>query len=151
MLLTQINDKRIFYENVRHTQYSILDTLNVGKWIGVIIANAEDNLLVDGVVKKCLDNNIGFVCCAGEISEKLEASFDHEIVHRIIEKDNEADNDDHICTVNDLEIEEALFFAIYAADPDKTLYNNIICIDLTKGKPEEIIASIEKLRIEYGG
>ncbi|MBC7552442.1 MAG: hypothetical protein H7257_00535, partial [Taibaiella sp.] len=79
MFLTQINDKRIFYENVRHTQYSILDTLNVGKWIGVIIANAEDNLLVDGVVKKCLDNNIGFVCCAGEISEKLEASFDHEI------------------------------------------------------------------------
>lgn len=140
MFLTKVNNKQILYENVRHSQDSILDTRIGYKWIGLIVANNEDLLIVNDVISKCLRNNISFVCCAGEAAEALEWRFDSQIV------DMELENDDtSICTIYDSDFEEGVFSAVYSADIDN-LIDTIICIDLTKcGVLEKLTHSLDKL------
>src|ERR1700722_17482473 len=79
-----INNRQIFYVSVQKDAVWF-EKLPTANWVGLIVCdNSETDFMID-IVKKCMDKNIGYVCCAGVFCEKLHDIFDEEVVERALE------------------------------------------------------------------
>ena len=150
----RLNDRQIFYTNVR-ADLSWFDKLPSSNWLAFTIADIEDKELLNDTTIKCLDKNVLYTCCAGQLASETEDYFDQEIVWRQVQIEKQTgkpqDYQTSPMTTSHQNFDEGFWFAIqsaYATAYDKYVsIDKVICIDMTQcGVKQYLIELIDKIQ-----
>ena len=129
-----IGDKEIYYINVKD-DVTWNAKLPFDNWCAFTAVNADGNSFVDDLARICLNNNVSYVCSAGELAAVTEFAFDAEIVCRAIDEGNKtgipADYESVPLTTVHRDLGEGLWFAIAVATTGDDEINKVVCIDVT--------------------
>lgn len=143
-----INDRRVFYTSVRR-DIDWFKKLPMGNWAAFTISDDEDSDFVELVVEKSLENQVAYICSAGQLSDTVELAFDLKIVENAIEQEDIThelyDYDQSPITTAHKNFSEGFWFAAIVAQNEENWINALICIDFTKnGVKNNILSLIEK-------
>ena len=110
-------------------------------WLLLVVVEGKSKTILDKISCKAIDRNVCYACCAGEQSERLHDIIDDEIGFRDI--DNHHLPPHQIITTWDIDFNEALSFAFFAAHNPTEDINIILCLDASdievKSKLENLV------------
>jgi hypothetical protein len=127
-----------------------LDNLPTENWLVFPIGNDKDLEGYSKFADKCIDNNVLYVCAAGQNGEFIHDIFDELIVWKKIEKDEGVDTQDDFenapMTTWHNNFSEGFWFAILAAHHGRKDINKVVCVDFTtKGVKQHLTNLIDKI------
>lgn len=148
-LIGKIGRRQILYSNVL-VDVKWFDNLPPDNWVVFTIGNPEEQRLERDIVCRCLDRNVGYVCCAGQLCKNTELEFDAEIVNRAIaleEISGEAyDYEKAPCTTSHTNFGEGLWFAAVVANDGDHFFDTLVCIDfIPRGVRKHLESLIKKI------
>jgi hypothetical protein len=152
-LFGESNHRQVFYLNI-HRDGEWFSKLPDEKWIVFTISDEKDIQLISMIVDKCLNKNVGYICCAGKTCELTHDIFDEELVARAIGIENrtgvEYDYEDSPNTTWHNNFSEGFWFSIVSAyDGDKE-FNKVVCLDSTvKGVRKHIRNLLAKINSSW--
>ena len=137
----EIDGRELFYTNIlaNGRWYEELPDEN---WTGFIICDSKEVPFISEIVNKCLDKNIGYVCCAGKACELMHDIFQEEKVYRhvILQVGLNVDP----MTSWHYNFSQGFWFSMYCAfDEDKNL-DKIVCIDCTERGINKFLSELLK-------
>lgn len=152
-----INNRQIFYINIR-TDLEWYTKLPSTNWLAFTIADLKDQNLLNDLSLKCLDANVSYVCCVGQLASLTDDYFDEEIVRRQVEIEKRTgkpqDYETTTMTTFHSNFDEGFWFAIYSAFA--TVYEEyipiqkIVCLDLTEqGVKKYLLLLTEKMKTDW--
>lgn len=138
-LIGQINDRQIYYCNIRSAKEWYSD-IHFKNWIAFTIVDEDDKELITDMAIHCLDNGVCYTCSAGELASISEDYFDGEIVMREVNKEMETgveqDYESTPMTSYHKNFDEGFWFATTLArqsiNDQYILSTDVVCIDCTK-------------------
>lgn len=132
--LVNSTGRQVFYLSTNSSNWQ--EQLPKESWLVTPIADQTNRDLFDSVVKKCLDNEVIYVCTLGKECEKFHDLFDDEILIRKIFSGQPYgkpdDFNDTPMTTWHNNFEEGFWFAISSAFEDGKDINKVVCLDLTE-------------------
>lgn len=152
-LIGESNNRKIFYLNVQK-DITWFEELPMTSWVVFVICDNLDVSFISDKVSKCMDKDVGYVCCAGKACEIIHDIFDEEIVARAqgieAQSGKEWDYENSPMTVWDKNFGNGFWFAITNTyDGDKE-FDKIVCIDCTtKGVRKHLKNLIEKINASW--
>lgn len=143
------NNREIFYINVS-TDLDWLNNLPTENWLVFPIGNDKDIEAYSKLADKCTDNNVLYVCSAGQNGEFIHDIFDELIVWKRIEKGESTENPNEFenspLTTWHNNFSEGIWYAIVSAHHEIKEIHQIVCVDFTtKGVKQHLIHLIEKI------
>lgn len=144
-----INRRSILYTNIRNDEEWFKE-LPKGNWAAFTITDDEDTDFIELVVENSLENQVAYICSAGQLSDHVELSFDLKIVEKAIEQEDLTkipyDYDQSPVTTAHKNFSEGFWFASFVVQNEENWINRLICLDFTKkGVKNNIISLIEKI------
>jgi len=134
-LIGNSNERQIFYSNIWKDD-NWLEDLPKDNWLVFPIGQGNDIDSYSKLVDKSIDNNVLYVCAAGQYSELIHDIFDEMIVQKKIENnesvDNEDDFEDSPITTWHNNFSDGFWFAITTAHHGLKIIDKIVCVDFTK-------------------
>lgn len=132
--LGNIKDRQIFYINpLLHKGW--FNDLPGAHWIVFTVAEDTDTAVLMEVVRRCLKNEVCYICCAGMQGSLLENLFDEEIVDTVMKQVNGTieSNDFEFSpmTTSHRNLDEGFWFATTVAQDDYKNIDKVVCIDFT--------------------
>ena len=148
-LLGNSNGRQILYTSVL-ADPNWLDNLPTENWLVFAIGQNEHKSTYIRFAYKCIDNNVLYLCTAGQDAEIIHDLFDELIVVKKIEKcesvDSPNDFENSPMTTWHNNFSEGFWFAILNAHHEKKGINKIVCVDFTtKGVRQHLTNLIEKI------
>lgn len=136
-LLGRINRRKIYYVQVRNNP-EWKSKLPNNDWVAFTIANKEYEEMAPVVVNTCIDNNISYACCAGNLASRAEVYFDEELSWRSIDNEvqrkEKSDDKNSLMTTAHRNLAEGFWFASVVANDNNFDIDKVVCIDMTKLK-----------------
>jgi hypothetical protein len=152
-LLGQIDERQIFYCNVRSDKYWS-EKITFDNWIAFTIADEEDKELLHEMIVQCIDKGVCYTCSSGQLASITEDYFDEEIVWKQVRKEEitgiPQDYEESPMTTSHTNFNEGLWFAATNAhqiiNGNYIPSNQVVCIDCTAKKVRKhLINLIEKI------
>ncbi len=140
----EINDREILYikYDLEAPWFKDLPKRN---WLLFAITDRKISQIFDEVARRTIDNNVVYVCSAGNASSFFEERVDEIILIRSVEDGYLPDW--CIMTTSEQELEEEFWFTIYSAIGETQEITKIICLDLTISNNEnKLIELVEKMK-----
>lgn len=149
-LLGKIGDRSISYTDWEpgHTEVGGMCGRN---WVLFAIADLAQIDQLDELAKACLDNDVLYVCGAGQAGTHIDDAFDMQIVLRRIEKENDQSgtlnqSDDSPMTTWHNDIDEGFWYACTVAAHEYLTIDHVLVINLTTSSYRgHIVELIEKI------
>lgn len=126
-----INNRTVSLVEYR-TDRNWLEQLPQGGWLCVLVAEEKRRAYADEVVAKLLLRNVAWVCAVGAAGEWVHDLLDEEIVFREVEALYLPPHD--VTTTWHDDVEECLWFALFAAHDEALLLDHVAVLDMTQGK-----------------
>ncbi|WP_426670742.1 DUF7684 family protein [Mucilaginibacter sp. McL0603] len=134
-----VNNRKVFYQKY-DKNISWGDDFSNGNWlVFAIVSNRKKTELFE-ISKELIDNNLCYACCTGEQGELLHDIIDDNIVAREIERGYPSSVD--IITTWHADVENGLWFSIYAANNEQMQIDTIICLDANGSDLEGDISNL---------
>ena len=121
-----VNDRKVYYQKYGTDIPWSKDFPNENWLLFAIVTNKEKTGLFE-ISTELIENNVCYVCCAGEQNELLHDIIDDDIVVREIERGYPPSVD--IMTTWHSDIEDGLWFSIYAAYNNEVKIDTVVCLD----------------------
>jgi hypothetical protein len=125
-----INNRTVSLVEYR-TDRNWLDQLPQREWLCVLVAEEKRRTYANEVVAKLVLRDVAWVCAVGAAGEWMHDLLDEEIVFREVEALYLPPHD--IMTTWHDEVEECLWFALYAAHDETVLIDHVAVLDMTQG------------------
>ena len=129
------NDRQIFYINI-WTDINWLENLPKDNWLVFPIGQGNDIDSCSKLADKSIDNNVLYLCAAGQSCELIHDIFDETVVAKKIKKGESIDNPDDFenspMTTWHNNFSEGFWFAITTAHHQLKIIDKIVCVDFTK-------------------
>lgn len=142
-------NRQIFYTNIWKDEnwFSNLPTEN---WLVFSIGQKMDNESIEKLATKCIENNVLYVCSAGQNCEWTHDIFDLTFVTKKIadgvDMDDLESDENFLMTVWDNNFSDGFWYAITTAHHPTKSIDKIVCIDYTiEGVKDHLINLIEKI------
>ena len=117
-------------------------------WLCIIILNGTPRRYIDEAIPKILDKDVCCICTVGPESEMVHDLIDEEIVYREVVVENLHLPQHPILTTWHKDLDEGIWFGIFAARHDEVEIKDIIILDLTGGsKSDDIQKALKKVSI----
>src|SRR5471032_2385770 len=101
------NDRKLIYQ--RHSlDVKWTDAFPDKNWLLLVIVECKGKTILDEISRKAIDNDVCYVCCAGEQSERLHDIIDQEIGFREVDIENNHLPPHDIMTTWDFDFGEAI-------------------------------------------
>ena len=113
------------------TDRNWLDQLPTQGWLCVLVVEEKRRTYTDEVVAKLLLRDVAWVCAVGAAGEWAHDLLDEEIVFREVESQYLPPHE--VMTTWHDEVEECLWFALFAAHTEAVPLEHVAVLDLTKG------------------
>lgn len=141
--LGQVNNREIIYIWTRQTEYWA-DRLPASNWLVLFIGDDRNIDNITDMAQKCLEQNVCYVCTAGQERELIHEIFDELIVTNQIARGKTANTPDDFensaMTTSHDELKEGFWFATTLAFHDTIDIKKVICLDTTeKGKRQDLL------------
>ncbi len=148
-LIGKSYNRQILYTSVL-TDPDWLSNLPTQNWLVFPIGNDKDIEGYSKLADKSIDNNVLYVCAAGQNGKFIHDIFDEFIVWKRIEKGESVDSQDDFknspMTTWHNNFSAGFWFAIVCAHPEFNKITTIVCIDFTtKGVKQHLTNLIEKI------
>lgn len=135
----KVNEREVYYFNTLNGS----DWEFPKNWILFIITSDSNIKSIMEFAKLCLDNNVLYVCCAGDAASIAEDIFDEEFVWRkILAGDDEYS--DVLMTTFHKDFSEGLWFATSVAVHESQVIENIVCADFSASNNKKLIIDLIK-------
>ena len=122
------NDRKLIYQ--RHAlDVNWAKVFPDKNWLLLVVVQGKNQTILNEISCKAIDKNVCYVCCTGEQSERLHDMIDEEIGFREVDIDNHHLPPYDIMTTWDVDFNEALWFAFFAAHNPTEDINIIVCLD----------------------
>lgn len=135
--LGEANLRKIYYLSIiKESDLASCNFLNKN-WLALVFSddNGQKNInLLKNIAKKCLQNNVLWICASGKIDKLIHDTFDQEIMDN---QDN-PNVDKDICTTWNRNFAEEFWFSVTAAFHPYQDINSVVCIDVGLNKKDEI-------------
>ena|ERR1700743_3636702 len=142
-----VNDRDIFYQKYDADTVWSKDFPNENWLLFVIVTGKEEADLTE-ISRKLIENNACFVCCGGEQGELLHDFIDDDIILK--EVDNGYPPSITIITTWHDDIENGLWFSIYAAHNEDVKIDTVVCLDGSENDLEHEMSNLlEKFKQGY--
>jgi len=122
------------------------------KLLLLVLVDNKTKEELNQIACSAIDNNVCYSCCVGKQSELLHDIIDEVFLLRQIgvEKGH-LPQQDVLMTTWHYELDEALWFAIFAADNSPEIINTIFCLDVAETPiKSELEGLIKKYLTEKG-
>jgi len=103
------------------------------EWLCVLLSHDQHCRYLDEVFNKLIFQDVCYVCTIGKQCELAHDLLDEEINYREVEEPAPYLPKHHIMTTWHQELEEGLWFAIYAAHHETVSLRQIVILDMTGG------------------
>jgi len=113
------------------TDRNWLDQLPQGGWLCVLVAEERRRTYADEVVAKLLVRDVAWVCAVGAAGEWVHDLLDEEIVFREVEALYLPPH--AVMTTWHENVEECLWFALFATQTDAARIDRVAVLDMTMG------------------
>ncbi|MGB4773837.1 MAG: hypothetical protein WBP45_01575 [Daejeonella sp.] len=153
-LIGNSNNRKIFYTSIV-TDKDWFGNLPTDNWLAFPIGDTKDVEIYSKLADKCIDNDVLYVCAAGQYCELIHDIFDETIVAKQMEKEDEStrssnDVEDSPMTTWHTNFSEGFWFAIITAYHELKSIDKIVCIDFTtKGVKNHLINLIDKINSHW--
>lgn len=98
-----------------------------------IISNNSKVEELDNIVSKAIDNDVCTACCMGAQGSLLDDIFDEEfLIRKMGFKDAHLPPFDLIMTTWHDDLDEAFWFAIFAANNEPNIIDKVFCLDASE-------------------
>ena len=126
----EINNRSVSLVEYR-TDQNWLEKLPQRGWLCVLVVEEKRRTYVDEVVAKLLLRDVAWVCTVGAAGEWAHDILDEEIAFRDVEALYLPPQD--VMTTWHDDLEECLWFSLFAAHNDAVLIDRVAVLDLTQG------------------
>lgn len=141
----KIYNRVIYYLSVRENE-DWAKFLPTESWVVFTIADKADQEILGESVKRILNSNVTYICCAGELAGWTEQLFDEEICWWGIDYEEQTgktyDFQETPMTTMHLNFSEGFWFAATLAYDDEKPIDRVVCIDFTKRKVENHLSGL---------
>ena len=152
-LLGQINERKIFYCNIRFDR-NWFDQITFENWIAFTIADNDDKEFITNMTIRCLDKGVCYTCSTGQLALLTEDYFDEEIVWRQVQQSEKTgkpqDYENAPMTSSHKNFDEGFYFS--TTNANQVINDNyiksytVVCIDCTNDKVHgRLLKLIEKI------
>jgi hypothetical protein len=142
-----VNERIVFYQKYNENISWDKDLPNEKWLVFAIVSNIKKTELSE-ISKKLIDNNVCYACCRGEQSELLHDTIDDNIVVREIERGYPPSVD--IMTTRHVDVENGLWFSIYAAHNEQVQIDTIVCLNARESDLEgDLLNLLEMFKQGY--
>jgi hypothetical protein len=132
-----LNDRSIIYQ--RHAlDVNWAKAMPTKRWVLLVIIDGKQRSILDEISRKAIDHGPYYICCVGRQSERLHDMIDEEIGFREVDIEDHYLPDHGIMTTWDSDLNEALWFAVFAAVHDDGI-NTVLCLDASDEGVETIV------------
>lgn len=145
-IIGKILDREINYEVYDISINWILD-LPKENWCLVIIAEEENRMNFDEIIKKAIDRNVGYIHSVGKQHDLIHNLADEIIATREVE--NLYLPHHMIMTAGDEDFEEGIWFGTYVTYNEETPINQVVILDVTKKAYEKTANLIKQFELGY--
>lgn len=125
-----INDREIILITYSTEKNWIAD-IPKNNWLCVLVDNDRTRNYMDEVISKIINNDVCWICCVGESSEKTNDLIENEIQFRRVDIDNLHLPKHNIMTTSYQDFKEGIWFAIFAANHEHVDINKVVILDMT--------------------
>ncbi|KAA3437925.1 DUF7684 family protein [Rufibacter hautae] len=115
------------------TEKNWLDQLPNKEWLCAMVVNDKPRRYIDEVINKIINNDVGYVCTMGKQAELVHDLIDEEITFRESEIEKPYLPKHSIITTWDIDIEEEIWFALFAAYSEEIEIKEVVILDMTDG------------------
>jgi hypothetical protein len=133
-----INQRTVSLVEYR-TDKNWLAELPTQDWLCILLINEQHRLYLEDVLPKLLLRNVAWVCTIGYQCEWAHDLLDEEIVLR--EVDALYLPPHQVLTTWHNELEEGIWFALFAAQADQLFLKQVVILDLTQGQERERVTT----------
>ena len=137
---------RLIEYSTERNWYQEIPTEN---WLCVLVVNNKPRRYIEEVISKIIDKDGCYFCAIGNQGKEAHDLMDEEIAYREAEIEQLYVPKHSIITTWDNELEEGIWFAIFAAHHEIVEIKKVIILDMTDGKETRRIQSaLLKIRNE---
>jgi hypothetical protein len=142
-----VNERIVFYQKYNENISWDKDLPNENWLVFAIVSNIKKTELSE-ISKKLIDNNVCYACCTREQNELLHDTIDDNIVVREIERGYPPSVD--IMTTWHADVENGLWFSIYAAHNEQVQIDTIVCLNARESDLEgDLLNLLEMFKQGY--
>ena len=111
-------------------------------WVCILLVNHQPKRYVSEVIAKIIEKDVCYISVTGSESEKVHDLIDEEIVYREVGIEDLYLPNHQVLTTWHTELEEGIWFGIFAAQHKEVEIKNVIILDVTDGTERENVRQI---------
>lgn len=135
------NNRVVFYQ--QHTlDVNWEKEMPKKNWLLVVVAENKHKNILREIINKALAHDLSYACCVGKQGELLHDMFDEEIVFRQVDFDKLYLPPHFIITTWHDDVEQGLWFSIFAAYNADVEINKVFCLNASDLKIEDNLIEV---------
>ncbi|MBW8360586.1 MAG: hypothetical protein K0M56_00200 [Kaistella sp.] len=148
-VIGNVNGRQIIYINIWEN-INWTDNLPTHNWLVFPVGQGNDVSIYSKLADKSIDNNVLYLCAAGEFCELIHDIFDEVIIAKKIANNESIESPDDFknspITTWHNSFSEGLWFATTCANHEEKTIDKIICVDFMKqGVKDHLINLVESI------
>ncbi len=116
-------------------------------WCLVVIADEKETSYFDEILRKSIDQNVGYICAVGKQADLIHDMVDDELALRDVEEYNLPKH--HVMTIGEESFENGIWFGLNLTFNSETEIREIVIVDLAKQGFDKILELINKFESGY--
>ena len=144
--LGTIHDRNIVYQQY-NTSINWVKDFPTRKWCIAIIADEKKPAYFDEIIRKVIDRDVSYICGIGQQSDFIHDLADEELMIRDVERKYLPKH--IIMTTGHNNLEEGLWFSIYATENNETEIDTIVILDVTNSAFDNIQELIKSFSLGF--
>ena len=146
VILGTIHNRNVVYQQY-DTSINWIKDFPTGKWCIAFIADEKEPAYFDEIIREVIDRDVSYICGIGQQSDFIHDLADEELMIREVEGKYLPKH--IIMTTGYNNLEEGLWFSIYATENRDTEIDTIVVLDVTRQAFDRIQTLINRFILGF--